>query len=247
MKAAANTAATSLPNGPAMDFKLKDTCALLLLVVACVNGAEARTVVLRATGPSASEFRPGSILPEPLKLKLKAGDRLTVLDTDGTRQLVGPAVVNDTIKRPPRPARKLTLDDLVGSRSRPRTGAVRGPGVPRPAELWQVDPARGGDWCAIDLASIALWRSDASRPADLNLSSEAGSTTVIHWNRGDTTLGWPTAVPPADSARYTFAGATKSKTVLTLHKVQAHSSLKELARDLDEHRCDEQLQFLLER
>jgi hypothetical protein len=73
-------------------------------------------LVVRASGPSASQFPAGRRLNSATKLTLRAGDRVVLLDNRGTRTLTGPGVF--AVSGPPAPAMAQTATPR-------RTGAVR--------------------------------------------------------------------------------------------------------------------------
>lgn len=52
--------------------------------------AQAKVLILRASGPTAVRFYPGYMLPKDATLHLKANDRVSVLLPNGTRTIQGP-------------------------------------------------------------------------------------------------------------------------------------------------------------
>ena len=54
------------------------------------NAAQAQSIVVRSSGPSATVYPQGKKLAVNAKVTLKPGDKLTVLDKAGTRVLAGP-------------------------------------------------------------------------------------------------------------------------------------------------------------
>src|SRR3546814_19025400 len=69
-------------------------CALAGCVAGLGAQAAAETMVVRATGPSAATYQPGSKLADGGSLALKAGDGVTLLDARGTRTRRGPGRFN---------------------------------------------------------------------------------------------------------------------------------------------------------
>lgn len=55
-----------------------------------VDSARAQTVVLQASGPSASKFPQGSVLPDTAHIQLVEGDSLSVMFSGSTHQVRGP-------------------------------------------------------------------------------------------------------------------------------------------------------------
>ena len=109
--------------------KLAARGALAGYVVAGLGGqAAAETMVVRATGPSAATYKPGSKLGDGGSLTLKAGDVVTLLDARGTRTLRGPGSFNVAAAASAAPANNVMLSALLDTKRvrRARTGAVRG-------------------------------------------------------------------------------------------------------------------------
>lgn len=60
-----------------------------LLSISWPAAVHADVIVLRSSGPSAQQIRPGSRLREGARVQLKRGDRLLLLDARGTVQVAG--------------------------------------------------------------------------------------------------------------------------------------------------------------
>lgn len=86
----------------------------------------ARTVVLRSSGPSASRLPAGTLLQEPVFIRLERGDRLSVLDARGTRQFRGPRIIDDRKRRPSTADRLPSWEALTGDAPRPVAAVIRG-------------------------------------------------------------------------------------------------------------------------
>lgn len=232
-------------------------CALLAAVMPF--SLSARTLVLSATGPSSKHFQQGTILNEPLQIKLVNGDILTVLDGAGTRVLRGPTQIRGESPRNVPAERQSTLAGLIADRHRMRAGAVRSTSgqagvVETPAvssylvvagyQLWQIDTAVGGDWCIPDLDAIELRRSDTAQSVEFSISPAAGSETTIRWPKGQASLYWPADVAPVDAGRYFVqAGSTQGRYVV-LHLIKIQSDLIELARTFEGQQCYAQFDAL---
>lgn len=233
----------------------------LLCVLPCLapffsSTVDARVLILRASGPSAQQFRPGRVLSEPLKLKLKHGDRLILLDAKGTRELKGPAVVNDRAREKSN-ASRLTWDDLVGAGLRVDAAGIRGQKVARErspqtmprergqVDLWQIDPEIAGDWCVSNLSAIEFWRPKSSGPLQVSLAKgdmSAGAT----WSLGESAVSWPPELLANEEESYTLQVGRGTLNQIVLHKVDLGSDLDELARKLASRGCYHQLRMLLD-
>lgn len=90
-----------------------------------VTAADARTLVLRASGPAAARFPAGSLLDDPLNIVLAKGEALTLLDGSGTTNLKGPVKVAGRV------ATALTAADkgYLAALTRARTRRDRAAGV----------------------------------------------------------------------------------------------------------------------
>lgn len=217
---------------------------------------QARTIVLRASGPSAAQFRPGQVLREPLRLDLKQSDQLTLIDDQGTRELRGPAKIDDTAPRRPTQMRPIKWADLVGSRMRPQTGGIRGmkkaeekaaPDRPVTSQdrLWAVDAASGGHWCVADFADLALWRANPAAPGEVAITSGTAMAKAA-WAQGQSETAWPPAVAPRDGGTYAMRQGTRPAAAITLHRIVIAPTTASLASVLADKGCLQQLSILLD-
>ncbi|MET0239351.1 MAG: hypothetical protein ABW184_05580 [Sphingobium sp.] len=212
--------------------------------------AEAETLVVRASGPSAGTFAPGRKLPDGGSVTLKQGDVLTLLDGRGTRTLRGPGVFGTTASAsgsaPP------SLASFIGTRttSRARTGAVRGDtavAAPRSPNLWYVDIRRETATCIADPANIKLWRPSSTEALTLAIAGKDGKGSVT-FEQGQSLAPWPTDLPVAEGATYALSGAGLPKPV-TLHFTvlpTGAEGLEGTASALIARKCNAQLDLLVE-
>ena len=222
------------------------------LALSFASAAPARSVIVRSTGPSADQLQPGRVLPDPLVLRLLAGDMVTVLDEQGTRELRGPATINETSKPAALPSAKVNWKSVLGARLRARAAGTRGkdeapPLVPVPTaqqNLWLIDPRVAGTWCVTDLTVLGFWRADPKNSDALTLRADAQSATV-EWLAGQPTIAWPDAVVPRNGARYTLALADGNPRTLALETVSQSTNLESLADQLADHGCYHQLGILV--
>lgn len=156
-------------------------------------------VVVKSTGPSSSKYPVGSKLDDNATITLKAGDRITVLTSRGTKVMRG----EGTFKVGERPkATRARFSALTRKRAadRVRTGAVRFPtdgSLPTNPNLWYVDVNKSGTICLYDLAEVRLWRAMTDGIATYNFASASGDTSV------DVTFDVSESVAPLDPALVT--------------------------------------------
>ena len=215
--------------------------------------AAAETLVVRASGPSAATYRPGSKLADGGSLVLKAGDVVTLLDTRGTRTLRGPGRFGVTVAAGAAPASNVTLAALLDTKRvrRARTGAVRGnvsegpAAAPRRPNLWLVDVDRPGAVCFADPAAVRLWRADAAKPATAKISG--GKTHAsVSFAAGEAIAAWPTTLPLADGAAYRIDLGTKATDIRLAQVGQPTAGLETLASALIAQGCGAQLDLLVD-
>lgn len=234
--------------------KLAVQCALAGCVAAGLGAqAAAETMVVRATGPSAATYRPGSKLADGGSLVLKAGDVVTLLDARGTRTLRGPGSFHGAAAASAAPANGVMLSALLDTKRvrRARTGAVRG-GVgeapatpPRRPNLWMVDISQSGTLCIADPAAVRLWRVDAARPATVRISGE-GVQATASFGTGESVAAWPVAAPVRDGAAYRLTDGSRAVDVRFALLDPASSGLDGMASGLIAHQCTAQLDLLVE-
>ena len=109
--------------------------------------------------------------------------------------------------------------------------------------MWAVDPLVYGNWCGTNLANLALWRRDSRVAGAMTVSSQ-GQTTRVVWNKGQNRVGWPAALPAREGWTYSFQIAGGGGEII-LHQLGEASSLQELAGQLADKQCYQQLGILL--
>lgn len=165
--------------------------------------ADAQILVVRASGPSAGKFKPGSALPVTAKVTLKAGDIVTLLDERSSWTLRGPGTLPVQARQAPAAAPRL----MSVAERRARIGAVRTPDADatvRP-NLWMVDVGQSGPVCIADVSPL-LWRADEKPVGRMTMSGPDGASAEIDWAVGVETQPWPKAVPVVAGATYRIAG-----------------------------------------
>lgn len=222
--------------------------------------ASAQSVVVRSTGPSASQYPAGKKLAADAQVTLKSGDVITVLDKSGTRVLRGPQTVSLN-RRIANNAPRRGMDSFLRTRSnaRARTGAVRSAGTSTPGReqgevrspnLWFVDVSRPGTYCIADPQATILWRSTINTGMAAQLSSASGgSAAPIEWRRGNALERWPTeTVPLTDGGSYRIASGNASEPAAITVRMMGTvpEGLDDTAAALIARGCNEQLNLLVD-
>ncbi|AEG51358.1 hypothetical protein Sphch_3776 [Sphingobium chlorophenolicum L-1] len=215
--------------------------------------AWADTMVVRATGPSAASYKPGSRLADGGSLVLKAGDVVTLLDAKGTRTLRGPGSFGVAASAGAAPANGVTLSALLDTKRvrRARTGAVRG-GLgdapvtpPRRPNLWMVDVAQSGTLCVADPAAVRLWRADAAKPATVRIGGE-GVQATANFAAGESVAAWPGIAPVREGASYRLNDGVHATEVRFALVGAVPPGLDGVASSLLARQCTAQLDLLVE-
>lgn len=201
-------------------------------MLAAASVAQAQSIVVRSSGPSAATYPQGKKLPANAKVTLKAGDKLTVLDKSGSRVLSGPGsfTLDGKVARDVGTGSRVAGVVTGGGAARTRTGAVRGatPGRPTaaspagPDSVWYIDVSKGGAYCVADPSSVVLWRPNRSEEATGKLSLIGGKPVEVTWKKGNPLKAWPTKdLPVADSSRYMFSDPVGPNVPITIHVIGA--------------------------
>ena len=198
-------------------------------ILTAASAAQAQSIVVRSSGPSAATYPQGKKLPANVRVTLKPGDKLTVLDKAGSRVLSGPGsfTLDGTVARDAGAATRVA-GVIGGGGARTRTGAVRGAGAVRsaapsasgPDSVWYVDVSKGGAYCVADPNSVVLWRPNRSEEATGKLSLIGGKPVEVTWKKGNPLKLWPSKeLPVADATRYVFSDPVGPNVPITLHVV----------------------------
>jgi hypothetical protein len=215
--------------------------AAALVLGSMASAAAAEVLIVRATGPSAKNFRAGSKLADNAKFSLKQNDSLVLLDKKGTRTLRGPG--NFTPTSPPQ-APMATATNT----KRARIGATRAPPTEQ-ADFWAIDVARSSNVCLADTQNVALWRADTGKPMTLTVTREQdGTTSEIEWARLQDRMAWPSDMAIREGATYrlSWAGA-QAPTRITFRMLPSKPEDTEAAASLlIQKGCEAQLDMLIQ-
>ncbi len=243
--------------------RLAQIFAMVMSGAMTIPAAYAQSMVVNATGPSASSHPKGKKLPANARITLKAQDRVTVVDAAGTRVLKGPGtfVLDGRIRRD----RNILAGLTRSMKGVPavRAGAVRGGGSERNRDgataklmrtsLWFADIDQGGRICYVQDQGLLLTRSDTAqgRHAWIGMS-DGGAMTRLYWAPRTLGIGWPEAATPVGNG-YSYRlisrsgdtqapAADETVTEITLTELEAApDNNMELAALLLENGC--QIQF----
>ena len=179
-----------------------------LALVAGVTAAGAEEIVIIES--SAPDVEAGAILDSADVVNVPAGTSIVIVEPDGsTRTIEGPfqAALGAAGEGGDAGGGLIAnLGKLVSEReeSRQVLGAIRAAPGQVAESVYVVDVGRSGDVCIADGASVRLWRP-ATMAAETEMTltdAAAGGSATVLWLEGAQTLDWPSALPPADGARY---------------------------------------------
>ncbi|WP_404713040.1 hypothetical protein [Sphingomonas sp. MMS24-J13] len=209
--------------------------------------ADATSLVVRASGPSATTYPPGKMLPDTAHLVLKANDEVVLLDNKGTRTLRGPGNFSALATASVAASNGTALAALVDQRSdrRVRIGAVRTvDGTDqRPPNIWYIDSSRGGTVCIADPAQAMIWRPNPDKPASVSVAPTAGTPATIDWGAAQAIQPWPQTLPLTEGAQYRIAGAPAAIKISLVGTPP--EQLQDMAQVLIKHGCTAQLDLLV--
>ena len=191
--------------------------ALIAGLMATAAVAADSLVVADARGGS---LKPGQTIDAGQPIKLEAGQRITLIATNGaTIKLSGP------FEGVPDPGgqRNVTVTDALAklasqnAQSTATLGAVRAPEGGEAPDPWLVDVSAGGHRCVAPGAGVVLWRPPASADDTLALSpSDHAWEGKAKWPGGTDRLRLPADFQAQDDAAYIVAVGAKSATI-TFH------------------------------
>lgn len=212
--------------------------------------AAAKTIVVRATGPSSATYPAGKVLADNATITLKPADVLVVLDGRGTRTLRGSgphrlAAAAQTASTTQSAFERL-LTDTGGRPS--RGGVSRGENgeAARSPNLWFVDVRKPGTVCVADAATLKLWRPTLDDGAKATVTSAAGQAQTVDFAAGAMVREWPTQMPVTDGATYRVQMGSAAPVTIRFALVPAAptGALPDTAEALAQRGCTTQLDLL---
>ncbi len=201
------------------------------------TAAFAGALVVRAAGPSATNYPPGKMLPDSSKVALRNGDTLTLLNATSAQTLHGPGVF-------PVSSKDEVLADAATRRT--RFWAVRRGEIPENPSPWNLDVTQSGKVCVADPAKLVLWRPQSDQPSRLEING-GGHDQILDWPAGKATLAWPATLKITDGAAYRLQqdGNGDSADVTFVTVASAPTALQPAAKVLIDNGCENQLETLL--
>lgn len=210
-------------------------------------------VVVKSSGPSASQYPPGKKLPDGTQITLRDGDSVTILtSTTGTQVLSG-AGNHRVGKRGV--SRRSTFATLTKERAsrRGRLGTSRSGGgatdaTVRSPNLWYVDVTQSGTVCVANPAAVRLWRPGTVGDSTYVVASSSSADHVhVAFEDGYMDTGWDLdRLPLSDGMTYLITGPDgASSSEITFAMLDAAGDEAEgLAEQLIEKGCTQQLDLL---
>lgn len=138
----------------------KRAAAAMLAGTVMWAGAAQAGVVVKASGPSASQYPVGKKLDDAASVTLKAGDSITVLTANGTKVITGPGQFTVGVRGESKRSTFAVLTRQAAN-TRVRTGAVRSgtsSAAPMNPSLWNMDVTKPGKFCLANASQVTFWR-----------------------------------------------------------------------------------------
>lgn len=232
---------------------MKSQIKWLLAAAAIVFAAPAAMAgtVVAVTGPSASQYPVGKQIGDTQRISLQAGDRLTVLDTAGTRVFSGPGTF--VLARAGRQSQNRAFSALTQQRqaTRARTGATRDGvlnGPPQRPVLWYVDVESEGKVCLSDPTLVRLWRNNTDAEAAYTITAVANPATPVRiaFLEGEMLAGWDSRLALTEGLIYAIRPVSGAAPVEVnfVFLDDVPDDPEALAAKLIEHGCMKQLDIL---
>ncbi|GAA4642968.1 hypothetical protein GCM10023115_09280 [Pontixanthobacter gangjinensis] len=225
--------------------------ALACAAIAMAASAAANAgVVIKSSGPSASQYPVGKKIDDSGRITLKAGDSVTIMANGGTREIRG-AGTHRVAERGV--SKRSTFAALTKQRSnsRVRTGAARtgtGPLSSVRSNLWYVDVTESGPVCVADFSAVRMWRPERELEATYVVAN-SNSAEHLHVTFAEKTMiaDWDAArMPLSENSPYTISGPGNVEPVtITFAALDAvPDNPEDLATALIEKGCTSQLELL---
>lgn len=215
-----------------MIYRLILTVAALAVTTPAIA---AKQIVVRSTGAAAKAFPVGKPIAAGTKVRLRAGDSVTVL---------GPA--RALVFKGPGEFRVIEAAE-AGAFSRSRFSARRG--IALPPGPWAANIEGSGPVCIANGKTLSLWRPDEQSETQVTITGKGVKPATLRWPKGEATLAWPQALPLADAAVYRLRTSGQKTagewTIATVGNVPADRAAT--AEALLKRGCNAQLDQLVER
>lgn len=220
-------------------------------------GAAMAGVVVKSSGPSASQYPVGKKVEDSATITLKAGDNITVLTSKGTRVMKGAGTFRVGDKPNVTSGRFAALTRKQAAR-RVRTGAIRG-GSTAPApvakairpNLWYVDVSRSGTVCLFDKNTVRLWRPEKDGIATYRVVDTASESSIdVTFDDGESVAALdPARMMVSEGVSYTLAGpeGTDVASVTFVTMDEEYPRADQLAEALVANGCMMQVELMADK
>ncbi|MFZ1742969.1 MAG: hypothetical protein WAT93_08950, partial [Pontixanthobacter sp.] len=219
-------------------------------IAATLSGMATAGVVIKSSGPSASQYPVGSKVDDNGRITLKAGDSVTVMSNGGTREIQG-AGTHSVAQRGI--SKRSTFAALTNQRanSRVRTGAARTAGGVASLvrdNIWDVDVTQSGAVCVLDLSAVRMWRPGREAASTYVIAS-SNSADHLHVSFPENVMvaNWDAErMPLVEGAPYTITGPSNGEPVSVSFVKMADEPAdpEQMAAALIEKGCTSQLELL---
>ena len=112
-------------------------------------------------------------------------------------------------------------------------------------QIWAVDVAAPGHWCAAAESPLSLWRSTATAELSVKLTGASGSSTVT-FRKGDKYAAWREPANSSGDRSYSIESEAGSPTTIWVHTLAPAETTTELAQQFVRRGCYQQLAILLD-
>lgn len=189
--------------------------AIAIAALAIAGTAAAQSIVVRATGPSAAQYPPGTKLQANDRIKLVAGDKVVLVQGGKTRTLSGAGTFTAGSTVQTSQSMGSTVSRMLASRPvvQVRGGMSRSgvedatPFNVHAPNLWLLDYREGGTFCVADPATLLLWRPDMEGDTALQIES-GGQSQMVALVAGANFRKWPIDTLPVQyGVDYRLSGA----------------------------------------
>lgn len=209
------------------------------LILSAAASASAAVIVVRASGPSATQYPVGKSLPDNATVRLQGGDTLVLLDGKGSRTLKGPGSFPAAANGGGGSATSFSALLASANNRRGRVGAVRPP--PQPRQTWQVSADTSETFCFIAPGTgLRIRREDISAPRTVVVTDLAtGKSAEVRFEAAQQLADWPAAIPVSNGGRYRVGAAET-----TMKAVSGGSGFADLGGAFIANGCTAQLDAL---
>ncbi|MCW3798581.1 hypothetical protein OMW55_12265 [Sphingomonas sp. BN140010] len=172
------------------------------MLLAAAGAASAGVIVVRSSGPSATQYPIGKSLADNARISLKGGDMVVVLDGKGSRTLKGPGTYPAAGGSGGGSATSFSALLASANGRRGRVGAVRP--APQPRQVWQVSADRSETFCFVAPGTgLRLRREDIQATRTVTIKDLAsGKSAEVEFDAAQQLADWPTNLPVTDGNRY---------------------------------------------